>query len=352
MIFETMDKGTISIPNSIFLTNPLYLSHVRLGKLMIGNKLSPDGANSLEYEKILSMKKAFSEAIERRNLLLGGITKDQNNHVLVWDILNKKEAKLPFHVTTYSTKLPHIIDTTGGAAHFDSRIAVKKGMLELLEKNAMFLFWYGRQGKKGVFENFFSEMPIYQYLVHAKYDIQFFINDFFSPLKVVFTILTRNGEYVSGGLGSNVSYRTALENSFKEAYLLGWQNEEHKFLSQHNPHIIESKKQIYVDITQEQLNHIKQFAALPEYINDDSNDEEMDVIKDLATFLPKWIKGMYVIPYKNKLYPKLKYVKVFSYDLYNHVPYNKYINVQQSINKYTLKLSQEELDQIPDCIFV
>ncbi|WP_235603653.1 hypothetical protein, partial [Parageobacillus toebii] len=73
---------------------------------------------------------------------------------------------------------------------------------------------------------------------------------------------------------------------------------------------------------------------------------------DIRNCFPLWLTNLHVIILQNKFYSALKCVKVFSLDLYNHVPIKQYLRIERKINQETIKISEKELLDIPDCVFI
>lgn len=351
MIFIQKDDKYFNIPELIFNYEPLFLSVSRIGSIINGNRVSPNGAISLEYDKVLAMKKAFSEMIERRNLILGS-TNGKSGIESVWDLIQNKETEIPRELTSYSINKPYIIDTTGGAAHISSKLAIKNALVELLEKNALFLFWYGKQGYRIRKSKEIKELLIYKKLSLYGYEVKLYLNDFFSPVKVVFSIVYKDNEFVSCGIGTHFNLIKSVENSIKEAYLLAWQNEEHQFIIKQNSSLKNTNNFYVISPDTSQLDYIENLIDLPLYSEDDVQEEIPFEVKPILSILPKWIESIYVIYYKNYIFNKLKYVKVFSYDLFNHVPHSEFINLNLNMNKKTIDLKEAHLKFIPNSIFI
>ncbi|MBN8194218.1 YcaO-like family protein [Bacillus sp. NTK074B] len=342
MLFETIFQNNFNKPDSLFISSNYYPSFTKVGFIIKNGYASPNGANAIAPSKQLSVKKAFSEILERRNLLLGGSVSKEDK-VPTWDIVGNKSSYLPYEYTTYQTEGPFPSDTTGTATHFNSIDAVEIAVKELLEKNALFLFWYGKVGKRLEINSDILNLTIHKHLEREIDDLKMFVNTSFGHLKVVFTILLKKGSIISCGIGTSFSIEEAIKKSLEESYILKWQKEFNNILSLE-----------FMNVAPDTINHesqmeyLEHLSQLPIYTR--QSDDEVN--SGIYPCIPSWVTNMHVIMLQNKLYPSLKCVKVFSTDLYNHVPLHQYIKATQKINIQTINLSESEILSIPDCIFI
>ncbi|MBE2941428.1 YcaO-like family protein [Anoxybacillus flavithermus] len=344
MLFQNIENNHFNVPDSLFIHNSVYKSFTKVGTLVKGEDVSPNGANALSISRQLSIRKSFSEMIERRSLLLGGKT-NYKDQVPTWDMVRNIPSFLPHRYTIYQTEGLYISDTTGTATHTDSRKAIQTAIQELLEKNALYLFWYGKKGYKLKLKNYKNDIPsLYFNLLRSMEFVKLFVNDTFYPLFVVFVALCTHQKDIYTGIGSSFLLTCAIQKAIEEAYVLKWQKEFNYIL---NTNYLgkDSSAQVKSDI---QLEYLLEMDALPYYISSDRTYSDGD-IRDC---FPKWLTNLHIIMLQNELYPLLKCVKVFSLDLYNHVPIKQYLKVNQKINVETVKISKDVLCKIPDCIFV
>ncbi|KOR94823.1 YcaO-like family protein [Geobacillus stearothermophilus] len=344
MLFEYIQRNHFNKPDSLFIENAVYPAFTMVGLLVKDGYMSPNGANAIAFSKQLAIRKSFSEMIERRNLLLGGY-KNQNDEVLTWDIIRNAPAYLPYEYTTYQTEGPYPSDTTGTATHPDSYQAVKIAIKELLEKNALFLFWYGKKGYTLRSNNMLENIPIYHHFKEMPGSIELFVNDSFAPLYVVFAIVYTERKIICCGVGSSFHLQEAIQKSLEEAYVLRWQKESNEILKSYLNEKYPEKNY------EEQLSYLLELKSLPGYIY---TREEININtnNDIRNCFPLWLTNLHVIILQNKFYSALKCVKVFSLDLYNHVPIKQYLRIERKINQETIKISEKELLDIPDCVFI
>jgi ribosomal protein S12 methylthiotransferase accessory factor YcaO len=338
-----------NIPVSNFNIDQIYSSYAYIGNFKIGNKIGPSGTNAISNNKNISLKKCFSESLERRALMLGGKRDNGTNIVKTFDLISGEISQLPYEYTTYRIDKPYCIDTTGTAAHIDNRYATKKALLELIEKNSLFLFWYGRRGYL-LEEIFYKKHTIYQRLIKEDLDVRIFINTDFYPIKVIIAVVIKDGLILSGGVGSSLHIYECINSALEEAYLLKWQNIYVDFIHQNHKY----KRNLdmnYHRLCLDHLNSIQEyysFSDLDKNININADEIEM---KTILSGIPEWIKSIHVI-YLDSNFKRIKIVKVFSKYLNNHIPIKSRIDLSIPINVNFLGLTEKDINNIPDCIIV
>lgn len=338
-----------NIPQKKFITDNVYTSFSKIGNYLISGYLGPDGSTAIDFSKRGSMKKAFSEILERRALSAGGIT-NKKGEVYAVNLIKRKPTFIDMKYSTYSNEQDYPIDTTGSASHTNSKIAIYNSLKELMEKNALFLFWYGLKGKRLVIKekNFFKEQRIIKSLHDNNKETFFYINDFFYPLRVVISFILKDTYICSTGVGSSFCIKQALNKSIEEAFLLLWKDETIE--------LVESKgstfEKKYEDHTAclKHLDHIKETLVITHFDEVGSLDKKNPDY--LLKLLPEWIEDVYMIPLNQVIRHGMKSIKIFSPHMYNHIPMKEYINVSNPMNTCTIHLSGAELQQIPDCIVI
>ncbi|GGK07438.1 hypothetical protein GCM10007063_32470 [Lentibacillus kapialis] len=337
---------TFNIPSNIFNQDNFFVSFSRIGSVIKEGFSNPDSANAIGDNKFASVMKSYSEMVERRAIMMGGL-KQKNELVNTFDLLKEEPSVLPYHFTTYSLRHDFPIDTTGSAAHFDSKVAIQNALSELLEKNSLFLFWYGNLGYK-IADNPLQNNQYWQFIIRSGYQIAQFFNNYFSPYYNVLTIIQMEGTIISAGLGFHSNFIYAQKKSLKECFLLFYQNESldivNKMINQEgNDNYFEHRQAI------EKLSNYPEFKV--RQITKMTKNKNVS-LQGLIDACPNWVKDLHLIYLKQEFDSRLICVKVFSKSLYNHVPIKRYLNLRNDINKNTIKLSQDNLSNQPDCIFV
>lgn len=344
MLYMPHGQGGFNIPGSVFEYNCQHITFSRIGGFLRNGYIGPDLGCAVSNSKITSFIKSFSEAVERRALMYGGIS--NNNRVETWDIVKEQKSYLPYEMTTYSIKKPYPIDTTGSAVHKDSKKAVYNAIKELIEKNALFLLWYGKMGIK-IRKWQYSDNVFYN-LLKKKYEkVIVVLNDYFHPLKVVVTFAYNIGEIPIGGIGASFNLNEAINISLSEMYLINYEKE---FIIHYKTKYI-SRYKYSKDKVDEYLEYIGGYDELRSYNNEENEGllNECNTVTNIIECLPSWVTNLHVVYLPQTLNTKLKCVKVFSYDLFNHIPIKEFINIEGKINS-VIDFGKSDLDSSLDCI--
>ncbi len=336
-----------NIPQSKFIEHSIYTSICRIGNTVKNGYIGPDTASAIDMNKQLSIKKAFSEMLERRALMFGNI--NNTSYTDAFELITNKPAVINSNYATYNQEKDFYTDTTGSAAHYSSKYAIYSGLLELIEKNALFLFWYGKKGYRITNEQLkevksLNNNTAFNHLNNTK-KLMVFKSDFFYPLHIVYTIVVDQNIIVSSGVGSSFCFEEALQHSFNEAYLLLWKNESLLLFYRND-----SDYKTYLESPQNILNYLNQFSITTEIDQAFSYKSQNKHIPDLLNTLPSWIEEIYVIPLTQYVSKHLKCIKIFSPYMYNHIPSKKNINLNNPMNIYTINLDNQQMNEIPDCI--
>lgn len=340
MIHVFSDSMAFNLPNKKFNVEKIYKSFSYIGSIKKGQYLAPVGCNAISNSKTNSIKKAFSESIERKSLMAGGASVDVDGYTPTFDLIKNEISNLENVYTSYRLQKPHISDTTGTAVHFNSQTAIQKALEELLEKNALFLFWYGKQGWK-LDEEMYHEHPFSKQILASGYNMMVFLNKSFTDLYTVIVIIFKDKHVVSSGISASLYFNRALDAAIEEAYLLKWEQNglefrsENSFLSDNAQHLD------YLN----QYNYIGKNSEIFTSIYNSESD-----LNNLIKCIPKWVSNLHVIVLKNTTENNLISIKLFSKDLYNHLPQKQVLDLEQTINKKTINITENEMKNICDCI--
>lgn len=312
MIHVLSHHNSFNIPETIFNTE-FKLSFNYIGNFLVNNYIGPSGCNAIDKTCRNSFKKGYSEAIERRALMIGGYT-NQKEYVDAYNLITKNIESIPVEYSRFKNTSPFYSDTTGTAAHPKSEYAVYKAVVELLEKNSLFLFWYGLVGKRLDVSCMNSELV--RSLQHQGKIVDFYLND-------------------------------TLLSSLEEAYLLMWQNYFHAKISSNNYFSRPFDSKDYYTA----LRHIENVQG-EEKVSTRKDFSNKPSINRLIEELPCWIKSLHIIMLRHTLNIPLKICLAFSKDLNNHIPLKKRIDLDTTINKCTINLDINKLEKLPECVIV
>ncbi|MBT2760603.1 YcaO-like family protein [Paenibacillus sp. ISL-20] len=342
MIHITRSLSHFNIPYKAFLNDNYYKTFSYIGNFKIGEYKGPSGCNSISNNKVLSLKKSFSESLERRALMLGGCI-NSNGKVNTFDLLSKNINELPIEYSKYKASNPMCSDTTGTAAHTNSEQAIKNALLELIGKNALFLFWYGKQGS--ILDR---NLTGYEYEIQKLHregkNLKLFVNTYFSPAIAVFAFIFDEHCIYASGVGTSLVLEDSITAAIEEAFLLKWQNEVEDMRNYKKVSTIDYKYH------GECLKYLEE-SFKDTYIEEPIKNKNGGVDELLLSF-PTWVEELHAIFLRNSIKSNLKIVKIFSKNLNNHIPIKQRINVDQTINKKTINLTESDLYNIPDCIII
>ncbi|WDM20586.1 YcaO-like family protein [Paenibacillus polymyxa] len=305
--------------------------------------IGPVGCGAVSFEKNDTVKKAFSESVERRSLLFGAKSNELQMSA-AFDLINKKIKYVPTIYTKYREEEP-IIDTTGTAVHTRGDIAIFNALTELLEKNSVFLLWYGRLAY--ILEVEHSSL-YYKKKIQESIKVKFFLQNFFSPLNVVICMFedTKSPIRYKFGIGSDLNLDVAIDKAISEAFFLGQYHDIKNFYENNN-------NSNFVRVDSHLDDYIEELKKLPLYksctIVEPNQQDYNEKLNSIIKNLPKWIENLFVFVLKQKIHNNLSAVKIISKDLMLHVPIKEYMNLNLNINKNTILLTEEKLRAIPDC---
>lgn len=356
MIFQYKKSINYGFQSKVFLNEFVYNSSSKISSIVNSDGyISPNSCAGVAEDKLLAVLKGYSESIERRSLAIG-TRSSLEDECLAFELLQKSIVKVPKKYSKYSIHNP-IIDTTGTAAHPDALEALYNALIELIEKNALFLFWYGKQryvidiDVKYIYEKLLEQMG---------YKVKYFLISDFKPVKVVVTLAYSEHSPIiyKFGIGTSLHLKTAIKKSVAEAFLLSEYYDSLFFDSQYkstldsnlswtvDTDIIEELTNIFNSTQKAHLDILMSEASL--FINNDTKQN----INLVIGALPNWITEIYVFNLSQMIRSNLSVIKVFSPDLLSHIPRKEHINVDSSINKHTLKLTSEQLNKLPNCPIV
>ena len=113
-----------------FQLNDSKLFYINGDRIKKENYYYPSDGTSISISKELSMRKSYSEYLERFLLSVGGYTHDGT------------------YVSYGENTNYGYIDTTGTATGINSKQVIHKALKELIEKNELFYFWYTNIGER------------------------------------------------------------------------------------------------------------------------------------------------------------------------------------------------------------
>lgn len=290
--------------------------------------------SSIDRSFSLGMKKMYSEYLERKSI---GINNDEDKAYFL-DINSNKYDVYKFKEAKYgNSELFGYIDTTGSASGNKNSIEIlKKAIFELIEKNEVFLMWYGMLCKELILNK-----EDYNKYINYINNIKFICDEFkiilsrnLSNINTVIVVLFNDKKIVGSGVCLELNFKNALKNAIDEAktVAVSFYNKDYGYYSKYTK---KDFKKIY--------NYILNLCKVKVYLNYKKSSEFK--IKD------KFID--FKVVYMNRCkFSDGKTIKVYSEELYNCVPIR--VNLLKCSNKYLLKKYNIDIysENIPDCCIV
>lgn len=327
----------LDLVTDLFINSSPTVSVVTQTNFIIDESVGPETGSSASFNKLEALIKSVSESIERRSSMLGAnVSKDYNSEVETWDMVKGRKGILKQRYTRLSNNKT---DTTGAAIHVNSNLAIYNALRELIEKNSLFLFWYGFIGNR-INADFYKENKYYTFFSQNGFETTVFINDFFKPFTTAIVISYKEEDQFICGLGSDVNIEKCIEHAFKEAFLIGYM-QYYAILAG-----LGKDKNNWACV--DKINHLQNLKKL-DYAMMDLEGEYEFTLEDLVSKLPKFMTELHLIYIEQRLVPNLKCVRVYSKDLINCLPLKKNIDFTSSINQQTIKLNEKSLAKIPEC---
>lgn len=339
VMFSSFYRNRFNINHSLYNVPNFYMNYYYFGQKKMGNLIGPNGANSGSFNKKDSFLKCFSESLERMGMFENT---DANGDLIVYDVIDKKTKRIKKSRLGFNLDFKKFSDTTGTASSLSSDQLCKKAVTELIEKNALFLFWYGNEVKK--VPNKYAENLISVNSILEKGSLQYdlYCVDFGLVHTIISIVREKNGHFYSAGVSGDIFFKNAIKNSLEEAITLGW--------ADHTRHDINENifpADYWID-SDNSLKFLDKKEKTEYLYNGGDNDKNF---QELLDSFPKWITSIWIsiLPSASS-YSRLTTILAYSIDLYNGVPGKEEVNLEKQINKKTLNLNAKELQKIPSII--
>lgn len=320
MLFNTDRERSFFISETIFLDDGPFFADSTISSILTTDEASPYGCTGIDENKITAIKKGFSESLDRRANLLYKSLPIQN--LKTYSLLEKRIEYISSKYAFYQVGKERV-DSTGTAAHPIGKCALEKALFELLQKNSLFILWYGyREGK---------------ILKTSDKDYTYLVDDTFSPVLTVLCINFKKDMFTIG-LGTSTDIKESMIIAKNENILIT----NLKNFKANNNNYFKYFKGV------EQRCHLKNKIDLIEKIEVD--DIRVKQHTDVLNNLPTWLYDLraYIIPQTISQKFNILTVKLYSSQLYLSVPRKIDLNLEKDINKFTLNLNKERLAKIPE----
>jgi len=209
------------------------------------------------------------------------------------------------------------------------------------------LFWYGRKGMVIDYQEVKSLLKV-KFTINSNQRLYLFINDNFSPFLTIISVLVENKKIIGSGISCDIDLERAIKSSIYELILLKEQNRINYYCKNlynlPNVSVLETNQEQYFHL--EYLLNILPEINLQFYLERQTNVTQ-DVFK-LIKFLPSWIKTLYCIYIKHNLNNQLKTVRIYSEELFSHIPIKAFISEKKKIF-IVHELNQRDIEKTPEC---
>lgn len=321
-MFDFYPNANNFVTKNKFLTDQAanYYSSSKIGVLLNKKMLSPSDCGSFGESKTEAVKKGFSESIDRRSMLAINLEKKKVDAI---DLFQGKSVQIDTNNFYFSPAGQ--VDTSGSAVHTSGASAAKDALLELIEKNATLLFWYGKRGYQ-IKDKYFDELI--SSIVRGSYKFNVYVADFFSPIYVVYVVLYENQKPIIVGTGSGCSILNAAKKAANEALFLNFTEKNNSiFLS-----LSGQKNDVYTERKVLSLASERTSEYLNSYVQklltfDELYELNFDTIKKA---LARITTRVYLHVQKNCT-ERLISIKIFSPDLINYVPFKMNLKFDRRI---------------------
>ena len=215
MIF--MGTNEFGTTDDIFLGTNI-IAYMNMERVKTIEGVTVGNATAMDKNVQISLKKCYSEYLER--VYLGLPLLKSNITETINFIQRKKDINL-ISDFGYGTHSFGHNDTTGSAAGSESVCILQKAVLELIEKNEVFCFWYGRAGKY-IEENEYIKTIINSLGFKATEFYCFLLNEISNFYTIIVMGFYEN-KLITTGVSCCNDMKECIYKAFQEARIVEWQ---------------------------------------------------------------------------------------------------------------------------------
>lgn len=314
MIFA--DRYSFGVRKTYFLTQ-INIGYVNLSKVKTIAGITAGSASAIDKSKQLSLVKSYSEHMERFSL---GIPLTRKNLIGSVNIIQKKTLKTKFSEFSYGNHKVGYNDTTGTASGRHADDIIQKAVLELIEKNELFCFWYGDKGKR-VYCDDELENQIKQYNFIST-SIKIFLMNELSNYPTIIVLGFLDDELKTTGVACSPDISTSIRNALNEAKSIEWQTFNNP-LAEANQYSKEMLQLFYKKVNYKE--HLCEMVLI-------SSLEHNESLK-----ISDWIVHIEIAVIGEDINRGIKTIKCISNQLLNSIPIKKNILLQKEkeiVRKY------------------
>lgn len=307
-------RRNCGISEELFLKS-YYKAYINFASVKIALGQTPSNATSISPNKQLAMKKCYSEYLERYAM---GLAIDKRKRIRSFDYISSTctiEKECNF---SYGDSLLGHSDTTGTAAGIYSKNIIKKGICELVEKNDLLCFWYGKKGYEISDDTIElnSSMRSFGFLADV---IRIYVVEEISNYPTIILFGFKNTKLITTGVCCAKTVLEAMHGAICEAKIIEWQQYDNQMST------FENMSLEYLDAMQSNIERPQiSFREAQQY---DSKEQEIA--------FSHWINSVRCKMIFADARYNLKVVKIISDELMISVP--TLDNIRKSNNKEIVK---------------
>lgn len=294
------NKERYGVTGNIFL-NQSYIGYLNLCKVKTRLGVSIGDATSRDANKLVCIKKCYSEYMERFAL---GIYIDKEESVQSINIIDNTIGNRPRKMFAYGDTLFGHNDTTGTATGINSCIIIEKAVCELIEKNDTLCFWYNDSGKViSLSELRYQKISECNFISNEFYC---FMVEEISNYPTVIIMCFRDNKLLATGVSCNRTLEEAFDGAIQEAKIMEWQQFDNSLSTFSKLSTLEHEA-IYC----ETVRKTQKMKSIIENVNEKTNAK---------IELKKWIKNIEINVIFADEKRGLKTIKCVSKELISSIP--------------------------------
>lgn len=297
------------VKSSMFLNN-LIIGYVNLSRVKVKEGITAGSASSVDVNKKLALIKSYNEHLERFSL---GIPIDSNKEIQTFNLLKKNIMGREFDEFGYGLHQLGYNDTTGTASGKKTDFVIKKAMLELLEKNEVFCFWYGKRGRRVVLDNEVKELiKLYNFISDEFY---IFLLSELSNYPTIIVLGFLDKELLTSGVACADDINNSIKYALREAKSIEWQTYDNP-LAKANKFSKESSRMFRQKVL------YKKHTYKPVTKNFIEKTEKLEIVD--------WVTDIECALIGEDIDRGIKTIKCVSKQLLNSMPIKKNVSLQKN----------------------
>lgn len=303
-----------------------------LSKIIVDRNVFPEDCSAVGKNKVLLVKKLFSEYYERRTLGFNSFSKRQTFVISQEDVTQIHRSEIGYG---YSKRYG-FLDTTGTSAGNSTLDMKDISLRELIEKNECLLFWYTNRYKTIV-----KNKQLYQIIRKLGMDVPnlevflFYMNEL-STAHTVIVFCFYNGILISTGSSCSKKYNTSLRAALLEAKMIMT--------------VYYGRNVVPIDRLRDSLYQKDIYGFIQDKYSQGKKVLFRKIKDTPEIVLAKWIDDVEFVMIDMIRNSRCKGIRCCSKKLINCLPYREYLRYMPDkavMKKYDI---YSKLESIPECL--